>query len=172
MKPFLHLCLLFLLAVEAAAKTPVTTEDKKPARIEGMVANRMTGQPLAHAHVHLSPEPASAAESYGAITTTEGRFSIRGVNPGTFRISVEREGFITYSSKTDDGALKTFKPSEEIKGLVLRLMPAAVISGRVVNPDQEPASGLKVEAYGARNLAVATTNNKGEFRIGGLQPGW
>src|SRR5215470_3177988 len=102
MKVVFKLWCALVLAAGAAAQAPDTTEDKKPGSIEGIVVNRMTGEPLARAHVHIAKDLYSDEGSYGAITTQDGRFSIRGVAPGDYQVSVERQRFIWFSAKTED----------------------------------------------------------------------
>jgi len=172
MKPALEFFLVLALAAVTAAQTEAAVDEKKPARLEGLVINSVTGEPLGHAHIRFFRERFEAEGSYGATTTLDGRFSIKSVVPAEYWILLERRGFISLWPREDDpSAKKTVKPGEEVKDLILRLLPAAVISGRVLTPDGEPMEAITVEALGIRGWAMARTNDRGEFRLGGLEPG-
>ena len=71
-------------------------------------------------------------------------------------------------------------PGQRLTGLELKLGPLAVIAGRVVDDQGEPVVSASVTAMlyryvsGRRQLmpgAGASTNDLGEYRIFGLQPG-
>jgi hypothetical protein len=68
---------------------------------------------------------------------------------------------------------------ESIADLKFRLRPFAVMAGRIVHDDGEPAIGNRVEAFreyrnhlrhGYLLAASASTNDRGEYRMFGLQP--
>ena len=80
----------------------------------------------------------------------------------------------------DPGAILTLRSGQVVKDLLFRLIPAAVISGRIMDEDAEPLPGVNVSALrevydqGKRELgtrAVAETNDLGEYRLYGLAPG-
>jgi uncharacterized protein (DUF2141 family) len=80
----------------------------------------------------------------------------------------------------DPGSLLTLKGGQEMKDLLFRLIPSAVISGRVLNEDGEPQAWMRVFALrqkysdGKRRLASEAqfeTNDLGEYRLFGLRPG-
>jgi len=173
MKAFPQFVSVLALVLAGVWQEQAANEDKKPASIEGIVINRVTGEPLAHAHVHLYHDRYQSEGSYGAITTAEGRFSMRGVAAGTYFVTVDRTGFVSSSPDTEEAGIKrTLKDGEEVGDLIIRLMPAGMISGRVLKPDGEAVETARVWVFGNRDHGMAITDNKGEFRVGGLKPGW
>jgi hypothetical protein len=151
--------------------------------IEGTVVNDGNGLPLKRAHVVLRPEKAGAS-AIGVDTDDKGAFAIRDVDAGRYSLSASRDGYLT-SSVCSMGALRlpqifSIGAKETIAGLTFRLLPFAVMAGRISFDDGEPAINIRVEAYrGYRNhlrhgyllAASAATNDRGEDRMFGLQPG-
>ena len=164
--------LVIALSAVAAGQGKATKDEAKPASVEGSVVNSVTGEPLAHARVRLFEYKDSGSASYGTTTKQDGRFSIKSVAPREYAVLVERSGFISLRPLDDDpGTQQTLKPGEELKNLTFKLLPSAAITGRVLTPDGAPAEAVTVDALGIRGWSRATTNNKGEFRLGGLPPG-
>jgi hypothetical protein len=75
------------------------------------------------------------------VTNDDGRFVIKGVEPGGYRLSVSRLGFVTeeYGQRKPEaqGATLTLRPGQELKDLLFRLVPSAVISGKILDEDGE-----------------------------------
>jgi hypothetical protein len=151
--------------------------------VEGTVINDATLQPLRRAHVVLTPV-AAGAESVGMDTDDRGAFSLRDVPVGRYTIHASRDGYVS-SSDCMIGLQhlpRIFPVGEKqtITGLQFRLRPFAVMAGRVLFDDGEPAIGVPVVAYrearaGLRHryqrAAQASTNDRGEYRMFGLGPG-
>lgn len=160
-----------LLAALLCAATAFAAE--KPASISGVVVNSITGAPLPRVHIILGLD-AEEDRTYGAMTTADGKFSITDMVPGSYAITMERIGF---SMPTDADAPDNLvlRPDEKKGDLLLKLVPAGAITGRVTNAEGEPAEGLRVLAWGDPGVVGSdvdgTTDAKGRFRIGGLGPG-
>jgi hypothetical protein len=155
-------CLLPAVAVAQAAPR----EEPKPAGISGVVSNRLTGAPLPHAHVRFTGSP-----SYGAMTTDDGRFSVTGMAPGRYEIFAERRGYIPFTAMDSETGFLELKAGETVNDLGLKLLPWAVISGRVLDSNGIPMENTYVQALSGNHLRFAGTNDRGEFRIGELHPG-
>ena len=71
----------------------------------------------------------------------------------------------------------TLDPGQELKDLVFRMQPAAVVAGRILDNDGDPVPDVTVVAHrytGSRyrNFGLsANTNDLGEYRISNLDPG-
>ncbi|HEY6273275.1 MAG TPA: carboxypeptidase-like regulatory domain-containing protein [Terriglobales bacterium] len=157
-------------APSAAENTQGQKTPEKPASVFGLVTNSVTGEPLAHAHVRLNNFQ-NGTLHYGAMTTVDGRFSIKGIVPGQYFLSAERRGYSTPVLYAFNAKPLELKPGEENSDLVARLVPDAVISGRVVDAQGVPAEGVYVEVIGGSKHS-AHSDDRGEFRIGGLLQGW
>jgi hypothetical protein len=78
---------------QPAAEVP----QQPPGSVEGTVANAATGEPLRRATIMLLPMQQGPQQPSGirtASTDAGGRFVVTGVPPGTYRINVERNGFV------------------------------------------------------------------------------
>jgi hypothetical protein len=119
-------------------------------------------------------------ESYTASTDTDGHFRVENVAPNRYRIFVERTGFtgVNGHGAQSDVNVFTIQARQSVEDLLFRMLPTAVISGRITDEDGDPISGVRVIAQrkkpgkAAREGAgMAATNDLGEYRIAGLFPG-
>jgi hypothetical protein len=183
----LKLCLVIscaqVWAFPQSVPTPAPVEEKEPGSIAGVVRGDSNGQPLRRAQVLLSP--AEAAGSSLAQTTDErGKFSFPKVVPGTYSVTVQRDGYL----KQTAGRIGAYKmppifliqPGQDVGSLDFRMVPWGVVSGRVKFDDAEPAVGVTVQMYreyyrrgrhGWEVAAATRTNDLGEYRVHGLEPG-
>jgi len=115
---------------------------------------------------------------------TSGRFSIPGIEPGSYRLSATRTGFVNTEYGARDymqgGTTLTLDPRQRMGDVMVRMTPNGVITGHVFDEDREPVAFLQVQAMryrysqGRKQLASygsANTNDIGEYRIFGLPPG-
>jgi hypothetical protein len=154
---------LFPLGLSAQAASP---SPPKPASLSGTVTNSVTGEPIAHTHIRLDAYP----NAFGAITTVDGHFSMNAVPPGTYTLFAERRGFQTMAVPASNKHLE-LKSDERIKDLVVQLVPDAVISGRVLDSNGAPLDNIRLLVISAGQTQYAATDDRGEFRIGGLGQG-
>jgi protocatechuate 3,4-dioxygenase beta subunit len=155
------------------------------AAIEGRVYNAQTGDPVRKAQVlvrHWGGRRGQGA--YGATTDAAGRFSIDGIEPGVYGISASRNGYNSgrYGQKrpTGRGAPLTLAKGQRVRNADVRLVPQAVVSGAVLDDDNEGIAGVEVMLvsqrfddgrrvlYGAES---AETDDRGMYRIAGVAPG-
>ena len=120
----------------------------------------------------------------GAITDDEGRFTLAGLPAGRFILTAMRPSFITSTY----GAKRPGRPGTpvslttgETRTVVVRIWRGAVIAGVLRDETGEPVGDVPVNAVragrstGGAILTLsnngAVTNNRGEYRIFGLEPG-
>jgi hypothetical protein len=160
----------------AATPPPATAT----ASIEGRVVILVTGQPapVRRARVTLDSSALAAAEVTDA--DTEGRFRFDNLPGGTYRITVDKPGFVLPARRAD-GALAAIdvKPGQAVTTIVPMLRGAA-LEGRLVRDNGEPAPNIVVSAvrlaygaYGRQPVAVrpARTDDLGRFRVHSLPAG-
>jgi hypothetical protein len=182
------LALLFLLLLgwfPGRTQQPDAAGVKKTdqASISGTVLTLAGSEPLRKARV-LVQSTTDRMRSISATTDTGGHFEIKGLQPGPYSLTVFRAGYVTqkYGQRkpADPGATLSLRPGQQLNDLQFRMIPSAVIAGRVLDEDGEPLADVTVsalrEAYdkGKRNLlagASVQSNDLGEYRLFGLAPG-
>lgn len=159
--------LLLALSPLLFAQTAPPAADKT-ASVAGTVVNAITGEAIPRAHVALMSFHENERHDYGAMTTTEGKFSITGVRAGWISATVTRVGFVTDQSSAAGAELKAGDHKDD---LTLKLTPTGAIAGTVVDADGEPVESCNVVAESSRFVLPSSTDAQGKFRIGGLTPG-
>jgi protocatechuate 3,4-dioxygenase beta subunit len=177
--------LLHLLGSFAVAQTSKTTPTPKEdqCRITGMVVKLADSEPLRKTRVSLQSVD-DRTRTVAVVTDAGGRFELKGLDPGRYRLRASRLGYVTYEygqrKPEDPGAVLTLRSGQEMKDLQFRLIPSAVIAGRILDEDGEALPGVGVSALrevyakGKRRLstkATVETNDLGEYRLFGLEPG-
>jgi hypothetical protein len=117
-------------------------------------------------------------------TGDDGTFSFADIAPGTYRLRVDRDGYLSqeYGQKswTGAGVPITLQPNQTLSGLSFQLVQGGTIVGRILDENLEPVTGIQVEALtyiyqnGIRNLVSerqVETNDLGEYRLYWLAPG-
>ena len=151
---------------EAASEVALVMEPG--VAITGVLSELRRGEtsPLGGVVVRATREGTTPAEDPGvaARTDAEGRFTLDGVTPGSWRVEVEGSGFETLRR------VGVAAPSE---GLALTVRSMATLEGQVVDAHGEPARGATVTLSGSgvwppRSFAVL---DDGRFRVAELPGG-
>jgi len=180
-----YLLLLPLCISTLTPQEPAALEAAPAAKctIEGRVVNASTGAALKKVTLSLHKMEGSDRPAV-ARSDASGRFTLRGVEPGKYRLSASRTGYAHQQfgsrGRMGSGTVLTLEPGQQLTGLVFRLYPQGVIAGVVLDSDGEPVVEAEVEAlqyeYSRRKKQLqqvqqARTNDLGEFRIFGLVAG-
>jgi hypothetical protein len=174
-------CVLALSASMAAQSANGTKEPGK-ASLQGSVVKEPSGEPLKKAIVELIAENQEAGANYTATSDQDGHFKIAGVQPGRYRMFVERPGFIEVDQKRrrSHGVALSFEGGQELKDQTLHMLLAAILTGGVLDEDGDPMVDAEVRIFRRKfpsrllklePLGGGQTNDLGEFRIGGLLAG-
>jgi hypothetical protein len=153
------------------------------AAVEGSVFDEETKNALARATVMLIPLPGNtAAPPPPMLANDRGSYSFQNVPPGWYIIRATRVGYaVAEYGQSRPGrpgtpveiANDTPSNSPELRQIVMRHL--AAITGTVVDDNVIGIPGWPVSLYTAhqpvRRVAEATTNDRGDFRIGELDPG-
>lgn len=173
----------FLLAAHANAQ--------KLASVEGRLLDASTGEPVRKANLVLIQTPSARGgvsmttpnHTIAASSGAGGEFSFTNLEPGRYMLSAEKPGYIRelYGSRPGHfgpGTNLVLEPGQKLAGLEFRLLPQAVITGKVVDEDGEPMMNTMVSVFRRTPLSRQptgmigmSTNDLGEFRIAGLSPG-
>jgi protocatechuate 3,4-dioxygenase beta subunit len=171
---------VFILSafVLASAQEPASTAHASS--IAGTVVKEPGSQPLKKVLVQVVAENQKEGGNYTASTDADGRFHIENVVPGHYRIFIERTGFVgvnEHGLKSDVNVF-TVQAGQAVEDLLFRMLPTAVISGRITDEDGDPMSGVRVVAQKKKpgkstreSVGTEATNDLGEYRLAGLFPG-
>lgn len=179
--PLLVLALILFSAPLGAKQAAGHAVEK--AALEGQVVKAATGEPLKKALLRLQKAEARA-QQVTALTDAGGRFVLSDIEPGRYRLSVQRNGYVRqrYGQRGPNhrGTILSLAPGQHLRDIVFRLIPHAVITGRVYDEEGEPMPGVRVQVLryiyvrGERRLipgGMDNTNDLGEYRVYGLAPG-
>ena len=174
--------------MEQAPKMPAAPEPRQlPATVEGIVFDALSGKPLKKALVLAQRVggrgPAGPVPLQGTQSSGDGRFSLT-LGPGVYTLRVTRNGYLeqsygqTYRNRPSGTVALT--AGQRVADLTFRLLPMAVLTGRVHDEDDEPLRNVSVQAlrrsYGSGrwqliSAASTSTNDQGIYRLIGLSPG-
>jgi hypothetical protein len=153
-----------------------------PARLFGRIVAADTGAPVRSAAIRVAGTNPGAA-TLVATTDDNGAFDVRDVPPGKYLVYVTKPGFVSTRFSLAAGTADPFGVSagQQIDMRDLRLPRAGVVSGRVVDGFGDPVADIAVTAWRMEYLSPARrrifsrasfqTNDLGEFRAHGLEPG-
>jgi hypothetical protein len=140
-----------------------------------------SGDPIRRATILLRAQD-EAGISYTVDSDANGRFIIQDVQPGSYAVSADRQGFMLETDGAPGAPQRALKveAGQSKNDLKIKLVPLGVITGRVLDDDGDPVRGAQVQAmaytYRASKRQLSsvdqtTANDKGEFRLFGLRPG-
>jgi hypothetical protein len=165
-------CLPILLALvlRPAIGVSQTGEDSQanPA-VSGQVVNSVTGQPIAGALVQFGGE-------HPMFTDREGQFELHDAAAAVSGDVVTKPGYFSEHS----GLINLTGRRERSQSIILKLVPEAIVFGKVLDQNGQPLQGLRVQLKmlqirdGLRHWEQrdsATTNVEGEFRFFELHAG-
>jgi hypothetical protein len=166
----------------------VVLQDRPETSIEGQVVDATTNAPITGAEI-----TAMLGRRVSATSGEDGRFVLSGVQSGPQRLRVTRDGYAPArpeSRRTPGNWMLqvTLAPQQQLKGFTVRLFPSGSISGTVLDTRGDPVQGVTVIAsrpyffkqesrFGPApegpipSFATAETNDKGDFRLFGLDAG-
>lgn len=183
-----------------AQSQPIENAATQQCSVTGYVTNMFSSIAVKKANVWLHPigdaETSQLANistsglglsatnaQYSAVSQNDGTFCFLKVKPGRYTLSGSKSGFLDTSygakSNTESGKVVIVGP-QPLEKLNLALIPHSVLSGKVMDEDNEQVNGASVKLLMRmwvggrfRNVPVrgAQTNDLGEFRVSNIAPG-
>ncbi len=175
-------CVFFagvLLVVEAA-----TVQSSIPPvsfRIAGAVVDSVTGQPVDRAEVTLAPVK-SLTDVQTFLTSTDGLFLFTNLAAGKYRLMAGRSGYAFQGFNQHEGFMTDIAVGSGLDSehLRFRLVPAAAITGSVLDEWNDPVRGPEVLLFqqslfagsrAAHIVSRAATDDLGHYRFAHLLAG-
>jgi len=165
--------------IEVPPVTPLRVVLTPGVRVAGRVVDE-GGDPVAGASVRLTPAGTTMVTSRGpmesmrgfAVSETDGRFAIEGVEAGKVRLVATAQGFL-------EGEVPGFDvvTGRDIDDLEVVLRRGSVVTGRVTGPDGAPVSGARVQMVeeagrgSYRMGGSASSDGDGNYRLEGVPEG-
>jgi len=188
----------FALAASAIAQQPQpnpAVDPKNFGTLEGQVLNAITGEPVRRVNLALRPigAPGTAGGGvtfnmpppapFAATTDADGKFRLEKVEPGTYRLMAERQGFVRqeYGARLNSmmGTTISVATGQNLKDVNFKMTPQAVVRGRVLDEEGEPLARAQLQILRRRYfrgkqqlmpMGGGQTIDTGEFRIADLAP--
>jgi hypothetical protein len=149
------------------------------ATASGIVTRPGGTEPLSGATVVLTPvASAQAAKTRTTLSEDDGRFTVRDIEPGEYRLQVQstRYGAAAYGQRKPNGpgAILSITTGQRLSDLKVSMIPTGTIAGRIIGRSGEPIPYASVQALtylyqeGKRVLSVSqatTTDDRGEYRL-------
>ena len=176
----LGMALLGLMAFSDASAARDGSSDESGGTLGGIVVSARTGATLKGCLVSLRFLQTAGGEETAVITGVTGLdagFRFQKLAPGEYELWVSKTG---YHSRFSSRQRITVNENQSQTGLLVRLWKAAVVTGRVFDPESEALPGVRVWAYRLRydsgtpisqQKGSAVTDDLGEYRIFDLPAG-
>ena len=129
--------------------------------IQGMIS---LSDDSSKAGVLITAKNADGSYSYTASSDSDGRFILADVYPGTYTVTLTRTGYAD-ASRT---AVKVESGNIVSLGTIALASEFGSLTGRIVDPDGNPVSGVSVMIG---DVATVTTRDTGIFEKSGLSVG-
>ena len=151
-------------------------------RIAGKVVSAVDGRVLDRATVAIESVKTRARVAT-IVTRADGAFLFEHLPAGKYTLLGEAAGFVAANYEGHEGfstAIVTGAAEVDAEHLLLRLLPAAFVAGRVLDEAGEPVRMAQVTLYreghgtGKSEIGAVrseTTNDRGEYAMGGLGDG-
>lgn len=175
----------FAAGTAAAEAGTARSRARGTAVITGIVTSS-DGRPVPGALARLSP--ATPGGAFGVVAAVAGGvFQFTGVAAGSYRLAAALNGFVIgeygQARPGEPGVVLTVRDGQRIERADVTLHRGAIITGTVTDADGEPLEGLSMQVWRATSsggraaaeavgdVAPRTTDDRGRYRIHGLQPG-
>jgi len=178
--PVLALSMLLVGSFGIAPPASGQITSTSSASVAGTVIKEPGSEPLKKVLIQCIAEDQNGGGNYTTSTDADGHFKIENIVPARYRIFFERAGYVEVNDrglKADVNVL-TLQAGQSMQDLLFRMLPTAVVSGRITDEDGDPLSEVRVMAQWKKpgkasweGVASSGTNDLGEYRLSNLFPG-
>jgi hypothetical protein len=181
----LGLLAVCLVSAVVAAQVPAAKPPAPSGIVRGVVFAGDTGKPLRGVDIAVRGGTISALQPRWVRTNDQGRFEITALEPGRYTLTAQKNGYLTLEygqRRSGEAGRPVDVGGAALENIDMTLPRAAVIVARITDRFGDPLRGVSVRAYqyrfvnGQRRLQQGSpggslTDDRGEQRIYGLQPG-
>jgi Carboxypeptidase regulatory-like domain len=139
--------------------------------IEGTATDALTGLPVPDVAIHLYKTGGIPAGE--AVTDSLGCFRVAGLPEGGYYALIRKEGYSDGDANKTAGRHFHLSKDETVR-LDARMAPLGTVSGRVMDAEDRPISGARVQLRAADPwgpYANAATDRAGAFTLKNVEPG-
>jgi len=156
------------------AGAAVTIYNKHAYRVDGTIATTGAGV--------RPPEEVPEDDPRSVTSGDNGRFSFAGLEPGIYVMAASKEAYLRSRYMTPNPAFAgtiRLEPGADAHDLPIRLRPQSLLAGHIRGAGGAPLAGARVSlaklVIGQQGRAMSiqasgVTNQRGEYRIPGLEP--
>ena len=157
----------------------ITFVMSRGATISGAVVDAETGLPIANVEIEAQSVVDGGPNSYTS-TDADGRYTLRGVAPGSYRIKTwtNSRNYIPElygdTFNWDNASLVTVRGTEPVEGIDFDLRHGATVSGRVIDSATgAPISNIGISGGPADegHISWTETDSNGNYSLRGLPDG-
>ncbi len=178
--PLLRALAVLVIALSCAPLLHSQDSPQDRGSIGGTVVDGVTQQPLSGAEVTLrGPVGSQASSAQSAATGADGHFTFNSLAAGRYIVWASHSGYL-HEGHGGRNRSPVLLAGQHIDDMVVSLLPDAVIAGHVIDEKGRPLSAASIHAMKATSqrsmrdlddVAQTTTNESGEYRFSGLNPG-
>ena len=165
----------------ACQTTAVSQPASVESRVAGTIVSKSDGHPLDRAVVALM-EVKNRKNIKTMITKEDGKFSFDGLAGGKYSLIGERTGYVNgaYDAHGQYATAIVTGSGLETENLVLRLAPAGIIAGKILDESGDPVRNAGVTLYfedhssgigQVRQFRSERTDDLGDYEVTSLMPG-
>lgn len=128
-----------------------SVDPPKTGSVSGVVIDAKSGDGVAKAVIILRRD---REEGIGEIVGADGKFTLRDVDPGTYVLAVERDGYVIGPGQSQTVKVQAGQPTSDLK---VKLLRTGAISGRILDADGDPISSVSVvvsPAHGGKGRPI------------------
>ncbi len=168
-------CLLLALIAPVAAQTAAPST----AVVEGAVINVQNSRTIPRAVVTLL-RTKGGSQSKSTRADGNGHFLFQNVEPGSYRLIAERQGFFSDDRKREYQPMFDVTEGQHVRNVPVRLIPSALVSGEILDEYNDPVQNVEVSLLKLQmrlghvylsSAAKTITDDRGQYRIAGLHSG-
>ncbi|HEY4054478.1 MAG TPA: carboxypeptidase-like regulatory domain-containing protein [Terriglobales bacterium] len=177
---------LFCLTIAVCAASALAAQTSPPGsesryRIAGMVVSKTDGRFLARARVSIG-NVKNQKEVFSVVTSDDGKFEFTGLAAGKYFLQGDKRGYLpgSYDQHEQYSTAIVTGAGIDTENLILRLPPAAYITGKVLDESGDPVRRATVNLYQINHnegvgriigVRAVTTDDLGAYELGPQTPG-